>query len=1004
MRQISPAAQAFIDQKLGSIPLNYIEVQWVKDGPWLQYGDRQLAEIPGRILDLGNLDDVVKVGQGSNSQEIAATLDDSDGSIKALLDSVDVHKRPVRVWQTFDGLAIEDAILLMSGEVNSPLIWDEGARTVSFSVVSKIEAQEVGFSYEEAESPGVPEELVGRAWPLVFGTCINVPALQIRSPRRGVLKNGVGIRDFTLEPRLNQLKRTCCPIVFTQWLLEQDTNSGWGGGSIRFVPDYRPDPDCECRKKAEIIGLEDQIAAQAPFEYGQIEILNGHQFPQNTLITLKINDGEFSGRFSGDVFTITSRRHPQWDELPIPPPKQFVCPVQEPGGNPFSGEPNNVPNAGEPICVIEEQSGGTNPVASWRYLESFPQSSFFWAEGGSEVYMKGDESIVFVANLLPSDVIRVSAYKTFPNGLRQLTTVPASLYSVRLSNFNTYTGVTEIVLPKALSLLGDGWDDQLYVTLESSVGPNTVDIMEWLIDTYSEHGVDPTSFNAVKTKIENYPMHFPLLERKNLLTVLQELAYQARCAVFLNDDTFRLLYLAEEPSPTVSITSSDILANTLTLDHGTTEELCTVAECSWKRDHAIDEQNKVILRHNVSRYGAHKKQFDYYAFAHQELVTKSATFWLVRDSNTWRRCQFSTPLHKLALETFDPVTINLSHVADVPVKGIVENAVYDSANHTISFDCWLPVRSGSRVPYDFSYPATISQQLIFPNEADRAAGFAGGHPQNFNAKAPSGHVLGEFAGIQSASLGKSNPCYGPAGSNVGGCHGDRGDKHPSDTGDQKPGVNTAGSDAAFPSKRSPTTALTDAERRAEELRRQAATQAVTNRQAAETAKNAATGGTGGGSNPNPSGDGQGAGAQSTTDKEKMQKWLENLPETPDTNCFARIQVAWCPQVKTVLMQGGGTGDKPGDQGTVATCDGGCPPNTGCSESIYTNSQAAAEAIVAKIQARSNGPATVGAPHPMSASVADPLPPDCGEASTQRIIAYGPSGAMLGKGSGSEGLI
>jgi hypothetical protein len=994
MRTITPAAQAFIDQKLGSAPLNFIEVQWTKDGPWLQYGDRQLSNIPGRILELGNLDDVVKVGQGSNSQEISVTLDDTDGSIKSLLDSVDVHKRPVRVWQTFDGLALQDAIPLTSGEVNSPVRWNEGERSVSFSVVSKIEAQEVGFSFEEADAPGVPEELVGKAWPLVFGTCINVPALKIRSPRRGVLKTGVGIRDFTLEPKLAQLKRTCCPIVFTQWRIEADTNSGWGGGSLRFVPDYRADPDCGCRKKAEIIGLEEQIEAQSQFEHSTIQVLNGEQFPQNTLITLKINDGEFTGRFNGEVFTIVGRRHPQWDELPIPPPKQFVCPVIGPSGDPFSGEPNNTPNAGEPVCVIEtaEQQSGTASVASWHYLESFPSSSFFWAEGGSEVYLKGDEQTVYAANLLPSDVIRVAAYKQFPNGLRQLTTVPTNLYSVRISDFNTYQ-VTEIVLPKALSLLGDGWEDELFVTLESSVGPNTVDIMEWLIETYSEHGTDPTSFNAVKTKLENYPMHFPLLERRNLLTVLQELAYQNRCAIFLNDGTFRLLYLAEEPSPTVSIGPSDILANTLVLDHGTTEELCTVAECTWKRDHAESEPNKVILRHNVSRYGAHKKTFDYWAFSHQELVTKSATFWLVRDSNTWRRCQFETPLHKLALETFDPVTINLSHVADVPVKGIVENAVYDSANFTIAFDVWLPVRSGERKPYDFSYPANISQQLIFPSEPDRAAGYAGGHPQNFNARPPSGHVLGEFTGIQNASLGKSNPCYGPAGSNVGGCHGDRGDKHPSDTGDQKPGVKTTGSDAAFPDKRSPTTALTEAERRAEAARRAAATQAVTNRQAAETAKNAATGGTGGGSNPTPNQNGQGAGPQTSDNANRIQDVLNSLPEDAPDNCFAQVTISWCPNVKQVLGN------------LVAQCEGGCPPGTGCNEIIKTNSQAAAQAIFQAIQNRINtGTPSIGAPWPTAVGISRSLPPECGEPSRQSIIAYSPSTALGGKGSGSAGFL
>src|SRR5207253_3052675 len=116
----------------------------------------------------------------------------------------------------------------------------------------------------------------------------------------------------------------------------------------------------------------------------------------------------------------------------------------------------------------------------------------------------------------------------------------------------------EIVFSRPLSWRGSGWSDDVYVTQTSSVGPNTVDILTYLIQKYTSHAIDSTSFNHVRTLLDNYPMHFPLLERKNILQVLQEIAYQARCALWLADDVFFIKYLPEEPTIDATIAESDV--------------------------------------------------------------------------------------------------------------------------------------------------------------------------------------------------------------------------------------------------------------------------------------------------------------------------------------------------------------------------------------------------------------------------------------------------------------
>ncbi|MFH1267598.1 MAG: hypothetical protein ABIK89_17910, partial [Planctomycetota bacterium] len=103
MRSISAAGLAKLATRYGNEPITIIEVDWVA-GSTMRYADRTVGTIPGRIIEVGDLDNVVNVSSNSGSQELAVTLDDTDGSIKAVMDAHDVHKRTCRVYQYFTGL------------------------------------------------------------------------------------------------------------------------------------------------------------------------------------------------------------------------------------------------------------------------------------------------------------------------------------------------------------------------------------------------------------------------------------------------------------------------------------------------------------------------------------------------------------------------------------------------------------------------------------------------------------------------------------------------------------------------------------------------------------------------------------------------------------------------------------------------------------------------------------------------------------------------------------
>jgi hypothetical protein len=81
------------------------------------------------------------------------------------------------------------------------------------------------------------------------------------------------------------------------------------------------------------------------------------------------------------------------------------------------------------------------------------------------------------------------------------------------------------------------------------------------------------------------------------------------------------------------------------------------------------------------------------------------------------------------LETFDTVTLDFGtqdYVSTSPVKAIVEEATYNSDDHTIDFTCLTPVKAGTMVEYKFFWPAALSVSETFPTQEEIDAGLAGG--------------------------------------------------------------------------------------------------------------------------------------------------------------------------------------------------------------------------------------------------------------------------------------
>jgi hypothetical protein len=378
--------------------------------------------------------------------------------------------------------------------------------------------------------------------------------------------------------------------------------------------------------------------------------------------------------------------------------------------------------------------------ASWAYFNTFERGSFIWLPAGTEVLLAEEAATLHIVSLIPGTVTAVSAYQQFAD-TSLLMSVPTSMYTVTTTDYNGYD-VVELTLTAPLStIIDEDWDDEIYVSFSSDIGPNPVDIIEWLVDTYTTLDKDTSSFTSVKTDLTAYPTNFFLKERVNVLQLIQDIAFQARCAVFVRDNTISIVYLSKEPTSIVTITESDIIANTFRISHTSTEDLETRQTISWSEGEAgvfkTDPTDfEFTLKHNIPAYGLFDASYDWYTMNIFEMVQKSATFWLIRNSKTWKMVEFEVPLIHLDLDVFDCITLN---IAEFPTtKVIIEEATYNATDNTIRMKCWTPILAGTDVPYVWAWPAAQGQFARWPQN-DELSGSGDG--VGLLVEAPVGHPL-----------------------------------------------------------------------------------------------------------------------------------------------------------------------------------------------------------------------------------------------------------------------
>jgi hypothetical protein len=705
MRNLSAAVQAKITQKLGVEPVNILEVQWATDGPWIKYADKDITDyefnIKGNILSISQLESVVKLDGQGQTQGLSVVLSDTSGDLKTAFDGTDLHGKKCKLTQWFEGLPLSERFTIYQGEINSPIVWGEGDRSLSFEVVTKLSDVEIGFSPEEGQFPYLPNSIIGKPWPIVFGSVFQLPAVLLNEIPRTQTTIASGTVDPTLAPRIHELSQIINSLTAI-WLMyvigegvarnnasnaqfeyeNADTEEEarfWAGEVVRFTAlaeQYRSAAGSALTQRsqaeAELNNLRVTQVGQITNSPDSIELVDASNYPQGTQLELQIGEIQLSGSVSGNTLTVFDSSNDNFD-----------------------GD----------------------------FSEPF---GFTFAQAGELVHILSASPLVYIISIIPVTVEDVQVYKTIGSS-KVLTTILSSYYTIKTETMGPYE-VTYLTVEVPISTLDNTLGDEIFITCTSNIGPNTVDILRWIVETYTTFDIDETSFASVKVFIENYPSHFALLERKNVLSVLEEIAFQARCAIWVSNNIIYLKYLSEEDVTASTFTESNIDAGSLSVFTTTSEEIVTKLVAEWVEGYAQGGPHTLILRNNGTPYGIRERTIDFYIYNIAELVAKSATFWSIRLSNVWKHLSFSTFIDKLAIETFDLVTFNFAEnfVATGSVTGQILQADYNLRDQLISIEAIVPVRCGEMEAYPFYWPKDISTDFLFPTDEEILNGVSGG--------------------------------------------------------------------------------------------------------------------------------------------------------------------------------------------------------------------------------------------------------------------------------------
>jgi hypothetical protein len=768
LKLINPASMAAIAQRTGVSPVVVISVLWGHDLKW--YTSRRV-EIPGiiseaRIIALGDLSCEKRSDNRSTTGALSFVLDDSDGAMKFYVDNVRVEQAKATAWLWIDGTHFDDRILLLDGLLTTP-VWDDDQRNLNLNLETLVEREEFGFAPTKEDFGDLSDEAVGTGWPMAFGTVKNLPAVRVRQKTIGTLTADIRLafefeRFSDLDKQDNLKIRSYIP---------NGAAEAFEDGAMYITNGSKFPQDKEIiisidgvLFKGKFAGDKFTVIKPNLPRYQNIRLANIRTLTPAELTrvasatlgqdaTCAVLPNSFTGSLSNLFCYCTVDTSPtvlfnyctrQIDNVAV-----FKYPFYGAVGSRLDAgrvtirEAYAIAKNGliredvERLWYFRSRYGATVSNQEYELLNNTvtSPSSFWRRQAGTPIHLNDylDPDIYIASAIKMSSIDSVYAKKkvqVLGKERKIFTPIPKVYYEKQLTSNYKVNGqdVSGLIFRTPLAEYQDQeWEDTVYISGTSTIGPNAVDIIKFVIDQYTDLITDAT-FDSVKSKVADHPANFVMFDRRNALAFAQEIAWQSRCVILLDSNVVSIRYLGEAPNALMFFDESNIDVNSIVKSTTPATDIITRFVGTWTDDYkdspqpqslnltAVRDLSRILKTlmpdtyrektatkmytrlENVDIYGFRTEETNIYIFNNEASVKKTIDFWGHRAANSWQKIQFrALNLDAMALQPYDGVAISLNTAPiELNVIGQVESTNYDQGSKTITLDVWLPMLAGTQ--------------------------------------------------------------------------------------------------------------------------------------------------------------------------------------------------------------------------------------------------------------------------------------------------------------------
>jgi len=610
---------------------------------------------------------------------VPISICDEDGSLKSIITSTNIIKNAISVFMVFEDLTWDDRVLVFNGTLETPFKWNENTRIVTFNCV--------------------PQQLNGKIpAPIVFG---DMPGVEVVDPLDGLKATSpiytisagkknrnagniiIGNNSFSVDREmpdemvgpvytllLGNILVTgyfqsntsfLCQHINTSFQLpniqvRNEDDLDYENMSVAFITAINPDsPGMEQGLSGKYLRIKINVDYEIwRFRVSEFEKLGGSPFgnrqgsystPPTSPPTIpdEIDEEVFDqsiflvNQYTKEDYNLqTTMKHDEYE---------YICKCSshdiENGKITLDKPPTNM--MGEPLLLDNNNSQligvyGEYPLRIKGNM--YNEYSEHWTTGdNASIEFFGLDREHLVSVIPANEVVNVFD--------RDMILQPESDYTVELT-------------PELK--INTGKIGTIWCSIESSVGPNIIDIIKYIIENYTTLTFDMTDYAALHLKHENFPIGFYYPEEVKVSKCIKDLCYQSCLEYTIYSGNFILK----------DATSRNAIPSILTLDRASTELGSIIWETSnsknivtditgtWSKTEYpkhIEEEYKA--NNNTDKFEEVIKTIDYPIYHAEGSVERSVTWYLDLLSNIWENVSFRCFLHAMNLYLYERVTADL---------------------------------------------------------------------------------------------------------------------------------------------------------------------------------------------------------------------------------------------------------------------------------------------------------------------------------------------------------